>query len=103
MKIAASLDGKTALSNGVSQWISSAEARADGHAWRARACAVLTGVGTVLADNPKLDVRLVETPRQPHLVVVDSRLETPPDAALFAPGRKVFIYAAVPDDEESCS
>ena len=54
MKVAASLDGKTALANGESQWITSADARADGHAWRARACAVLTGIGTVLKDNPKL-------------------------------------------------
>ena len=97
MKLAASLDGKTALDNGVSQWITSSPARTDGHAWRARACAVLTGIGTVLADNPKLDVRLVDTPRQPALVVVDSRLETPPDAALFITGRKLLIYAAVPD------
>lgn len=97
MKLAASLDGKTALDNGVSQWITSSPARTDGHAWRARACAVLTGIGTVLADNPKLDVRLVDTPRQPALVVVDSRLETPPDAALFIAGRKLLIYAAVPD------
>lgn len=97
MKLAASLDGKTALDNGVSQWITSPEARTDGHAWRARACAVLTGIGTVLADNPKLDVRLINTPRQPALVLVDSRLETPLDAALFITGRKIIIYAAVPD------
>jgi diaminohydroxyphosphoribosylaminopyrimidine deaminase/5-amino-6-(5-phosphoribosylamino)uracil reductase len=69
-------------------------ARTDGHAWRARASAVLTGVGTVLEDNPRLDVRLVETPRQPHLVVVDSRLQTPPDAHIFIAGRPVWIYAA---------
>ena len=98
MKIAASLDGKTALDNGVSQWITGEPARTDGHAWRARACAVLTGIGTVLEDNPRLDVRLVDTPRQPHLVVVDSRLETPLDALLFAPRRKVFIYAAQVND-----
>jgi diaminohydroxyphosphoribosylaminopyrimidine deaminase / 5-amino-6-(5-phosphoribosylamino)uracil reductase len=98
MKIAASLDGKTALDNGVSQWITGEAARADGHAWRARSCAVLTGIGTVLEDNPRLDVRLVNTPRQPHLVVVDSRLETPLDALLFAPQRKVFIYAAQVND-----
>lgn len=97
MKLAASLDGKTALDNGVSQWITSPAARADGHAWRARACAVLAGIGTVLADNPKLDVRLVDTPRQPALVLVDSRLETPLDAALFIPGRALLIYAAVPN------
>ena len=94
MKLAASLDGKTALDNGKSQWITSDAARTDGHAWRARSCAVLTGIGTVLEDNPRLDVRLVDTPRQPHLVVVDSRLETPLDANLFLPGRAVYIYAA---------
>lgn len=97
MKIAASLDGKTALPNGVSQWITGPEARADGHAWRARACAILTGIGTVLSDRPRLDVRLVETPRQPHLVVVDSQLETPLDSPIFVPGRKLFIYAAIED------
>jgi diaminohydroxyphosphoribosylaminopyrimidine deaminase/5-amino-6-(5-phosphoribosylamino)uracil reductase len=98
MKVAASLDGKTALDNGVSQWITAPEARADGHAWRARACAVLTGIGTVLADRPRLDVRLVETPRQPHVVVVDSNLQTPLDAPLFIAGRAVFIYAARQND-----
>jgi diaminohydroxyphosphoribosylaminopyrimidine deaminase/5-amino-6-(5-phosphoribosylamino)uracil reductase len=98
MKMAASLDGKSALDNGVSQWITSPEARTDGHAWRARACAVLTGIGTVLSDNPRLDVRLVETPRQPLLVIVDSRLETPLDAALFMQGRTVLIYAAVKNE-----
>lgn len=97
MKIAASLDGQTALLNGQSQWITSAPARTDGHAWRARACAVLTGIGTVLKDQPRLDVRLVATPRQPHLVVVDSRLETPLNAPLFIAGRAVFIYAAAPN------
>ncbi len=97
MKIAASLDGQTALDNGASQWITSEAARTDGHAWRARADAVLTGIGTVLEDDPQLDVRLVPTPRQPHLVVVDSRLETPLDARLFAGGRKLLIYAAVND------
>jgi diaminohydroxyphosphoribosylaminopyrimidine deaminase/5-amino-6-(5-phosphoribosylamino)uracil reductase len=100
MKVAASLDGKTALENGVSQWITSAPARADGHAWRARACAVLTGIGTVLQDNPRLDVRLVDTPRQPHLVVVDSNLQTPLDAHLFIAGRALFIYAAARNDEK---
>ena len=98
MKIAASLDGKTALDNGKSQWITSDAARADGHAWRARSCAVLTGIGTVLDDNPRLDVRLIDALRQPHLVVVDGRLETPLDANLFVPGRSLFIYAAVQDD-----
>jgi len=100
MKVAASLDGRTALDNGSSQWITSSAARTDGHAWRARSCAVLTGIGTVLADNPKLDVRLVETPRQPHLVIVDSRLETPLDALVFIAGRACFIYAAVQNDSK---
>lgn len=94
MKVAASLDGKTALDNGVSQWITSDAARSDGHAWRARACAVLTGIGTVQEDNPRLDVRLVETARQPHLVLVDSRLETPLDAHLFIACRACYIYTA---------
>ena len=98
MKIASSLDGTTALANGQSQWITSEEARTDGHAWRARSCAVLTGIGTVLQDNPWLDVRLVDTPRQPHLVVIDSRLETPLDAHLFIAGRALFIYAAGQND-----
>ena len=99
LKIAASLDGKTALGNGVSQWITSEAARADGHAWRARAGAVLTGIGTVLEDNPRLDVRLVNSTRQPALVVVDSRLETPLDAKLFIAGRELLIYCAQRDAE----
>ncbi|SFC10965.1 diaminohydroxyphosphoribosylaminopyrimidine deaminase / 5-amino-6-(5-phosphoribosylamino)uracil reductase [Polaromonas sp. OV174] len=103
MKVAASLDGKTSLDNGVSQWITSDTARADGHAWRARACAVLTGIGTVLEDNPRLDVRLLDTPRQPHLVVVDSRLETPLDAHLFIAGRAAYIYAAVQNDAKKAA
>ncbi|WP_198971136.1 bifunctional diaminohydroxyphosphoribosylaminopyrimidine deaminase/5-amino-6-(5-phosphoribosylamino)uracil reductase RibD [Xylophilus sp. ASV27] len=104
LKTAASLDGSTALPDGRSQWITGAPARADGHAWRARACAVLTGVGTVLEDDPQLDVRLIETPRQPHLVIVDSRLETPPQARLFAvPQRAVWIYCAQPDAERQAA
>ncbi len=94
LKVAASLDGVTALPNGQSQWITGEAARADGHAWRARACAVLTGIGTVLQDQPRLDVRGVDTPRQPMLVIVDSDLQTPPDAPLFAPRRPVLVYAA---------
>lgn len=103
MKVAASLDGKTALENGTSQWITSPEARADGHAWRARACAVLTGIGTVLQDQPRLDVRLVTTPRQPHLVIIDSKLQTPPESPVFLPGRGVFIYAAIHHNERQRS
>jgi len=98
MKMAASLDGTTALTNGQSQWITSPEARADGHAWRARACAVLTGIGTVLQDNPRLDVREAQTPRQPHIVIVDSQLQTPLNAHLFIAGRVCIIYAAVQND-----
>jgi diaminohydroxyphosphoribosylaminopyrimidine deaminase/5-amino-6-(5-phosphoribosylamino)uracil reductase len=75
MKIAATLDGRTALASGASQWITGAEARKDGHRWRARACANHTGIGTLKADNPRLTVRDIDTPRQPLRVVVDSRLE----------------------------
>jgi len=97
MKAAISLDGRTALANGASQWITGVEARTDGHAWRQRASAVLTGVGTVREDNPRLDVRLVETPRQPLRVIVDSRLDTPPAARILdAPG-SVLIFAAQAD------
>lgn len=97
LKTAISLDGRTALENGVSQWITGDIARADGHAWRKRAGAVLTGVGTVLEDNPRLDVRLVETARQPLRVIVDSRLDTPPSARMLDPPGSVLIYAASPD------
>ena len=98
MKIAASLDGATALPNGASQWITGTQARADGHFWRARACAVLTGIGTVLSDDPRLDVREVETDRQPILVLVDSDLQVPLDASIFIADRAVYIYAAVEND-----
>jgi diaminohydroxyphosphoribosylaminopyrimidine deaminase/5-amino-6-(5-phosphoribosylamino)uracil reductase len=94
MKIAASLDGRTALPDGSSQWITGEAARADGHAWRRRAGAVLTGIGTVLEDDPRLDVRLVQTARQPLRVIVDSRLQTPPGARILEPPGSVLIYAA---------
>lgn len=94
LKIAASLDGQTALQNGQSQWITSPEARADGHAWRARACAVLTGSGTILHDDPQLNVRLAQVQRQPHLVVLDSTFQTPPAARLWDVPRQVWIYGA---------
>lgn len=93
MKIAASLDGRTALANGQSQWITGPEARKDGHRWRARACAVLTGIGTIAADDPRLNVREVETTRQPLRVVVDSRLETPLTARILD-GNPVLIFCA---------
>ena len=97
LKAAVSLDGRTALNNGVSQWITGSAARSDGHAFRKRAGAVLTGVGTVLDDDPRLDVRLVETARQPLRVVVDSRLEMPPTARVLAPPGQVLVYTAAPD------
>jgi len=101
MKMAASLDGQTALQNGQSQWITGPDARADGHAWRARACVILTGIGTVLEDDPMLNVRGLDTPRQPHLVVVDSRLDMPLNAKLLDTqgagdqARQIWIYTAV--------
>lgn len=98
MKVAASLDGQTALLNGQSQWITGEAARAEGHAWRARSCAVLTGIGTVLADNPRLDVRLPDVMRQPHVVIIDSQLETPLDALILGAERPIFVYFAVQND-----
>ena len=94
MKIAASLDGGTALQNGESQWITSTQARDDGHAWRARACAVLTGIGTVQQDDPQFNVRAVETPRQPRRIVVDSHLEISPQAKILQ-GAASWIFSAV--------
>ncbi|MBS1158298.1 MAG: 5-amino-6-(5-phosphoribosylamino)uracil reductase / diaminohydroxyphosphoribosylaminopyrimidine [Proteobacteria bacterium] len=94
LKAAASLDGKTALQNGLSQWITGPDARRDGHAWRARACAILTGFGTVRDDDPQLNVRAVETSRQPLRVVVDSRLETPLTAKILQ-GGPVLLAGAV--------
>jgi diaminohydroxyphosphoribosylaminopyrimidine deaminase / 5-amino-6-(5-phosphoribosylamino)uracil reductase len=95
MKIAASLDGRTALPNGRSQWITSEAARRDGHAWRRRASAVLSGIGTVLADDPRLDVRLVPTPAQPMRVIVDSQFRLASDARLLAPPGLVIVAGAV--------
>lgn len=99
LKAAASLDGKTALNNGVSQWITGPDARRDGHAWRARACAILTGIGTVRDDDPSLTVRDVATTRQPLRVVVDSRLEIAPTARILQ-GEPVLIVGAVEDAEK---
>lgn len=83
MKIAASLDGRTALDNGVSQWITSSTARADGHHWRARACCILTGIGTVKEDDPQLTVRDVASTRQPLRVLIDSFLDVDPTAKIL--------------------
>jgi diaminohydroxyphosphoribosylaminopyrimidine deaminase/5-amino-6-(5-phosphoribosylamino)uracil reductase len=96
MKMAASLDGRSALHNGMSQWITGPEARVDGHRWRARSCVVLTGMGTVLKDNPQLNVRGVDTPRQPRKAVVDGRFEIPEDARLFD-GAEVILFTARED------
>jgi diaminohydroxyphosphoribosylaminopyrimidine deaminase/5-amino-6-(5-phosphoribosylamino)uracil reductase len=94
MKVAATLDGRTALADGRSQWITGEEARKDGHRWRARACAILTGIGTVKADDPRLTVREVGTTRQPLRVVVDSRLEMPQEAKLLQGGGEVLVFSA---------
>jgi len=99
LKVAASLDGKTALNNGISQWITGQDARRDGHAWRARACAILTGIGTVRDDDPQLSVRDVETTRQPLRVVVDSKFETPL-AARILQGGPVLVAGAVEQPEK---
>lgn len=103
LKVAASLDGQTALTNSESQWITSASARQDGHAWRARSCAVLTGIGTVLEDDPQLNVRDIDTPRQPTLVIVDSKLETPLNAKLWLTEREVWIYCATKDTDRKAA
>ena len=97
MKIAASLDGGTALLNGQSQWITSEPARADGHAWRARACAILTGIGTVEQDDPQLTVRAVKTPRQPQRIVLDSALQIRDDARVLQ-GGGTWIVTTVSDE-----
>jgi diaminohydroxyphosphoribosylaminopyrimidine deaminase / 5-amino-6-(5-phosphoribosylamino)uracil reductase len=98
MKAAASLDGKTALFSGKSQWITSQEARDDGHRWRARACAIVTGIGTVKQDDPQMTVRAIETPRQPQRVVIDSKLEINPAAKILRGG--AWVFAAVHDAEK---
>jgi diaminohydroxyphosphoribosylaminopyrimidine deaminase/5-amino-6-(5-phosphoribosylamino)uracil reductase len=94
VKVAASLDGRTALENGESQWITGEEARADGHRWRARACAILTGIGTVRQDDPQLTVRAVATPRQPIKVVVARHGDLPTSARVLAGGEVIVITAS---------
>lgn len=103
MKIASTLDGKTALPSGQSQWITGPVARADGHHWRAQACAILTGVGTVKEDNPTLNVRDVKTERQPWKIIVDSKLETPLDANVLKNVKQsgVILVCASLDSEEN--
>jgi diaminohydroxyphosphoribosylaminopyrimidine deaminase/5-amino-6-(5-phosphoribosylamino)uracil reductase len=103
LKLAATLDGRSALASGASQWITGEQARRDAHRWRARACALLTGIGTVTADDPQLTVREVTTPRQPLRVIVDSRLELPRSARILQ-GPRVLVFAAkdapAPDNAE---
>lgn len=100
MKVAASLDGKTALPNRQSQWITDEAARRDGHKWRARASALLTGIGTLKDDDPQMNVRWVETSRQPIRVLVDSRLEANPQAKmLLKPG--AWIVTALEETAQS--
>ena len=92
-KIAASLDGATALHDGKSQWITGTAARIDGHAWRARACAVMTGIGTARLDNPRLTVREVQTPRQPLRILLDSNLEVDLESNLVKIGNLLIVCA----------
>jgi diaminohydroxyphosphoribosylaminopyrimidine deaminase / 5-amino-6-(5-phosphoribosylamino)uracil reductase len=92
-KIASSLDGKTALNNGASQWITSEAARLDVQHWRARSCAILTGIGTVLADNPSMTVRGLDIGRQPLKVIVDSDLKIPTDAKILQGGNVLIAFA----------
>jgi len=91
LKLAGSLDGRSALHNGVSQWITGEEARSDGHQWRARSCAVLTGIGTVLADDPLLTPRAVATSRMPRRIIIDTHLRTPPQARMLG-DEEVWIF-----------
>jgi diaminohydroxyphosphoribosylaminopyrimidine deaminase/5-amino-6-(5-phosphoribosylamino)uracil reductase len=100
MKMASSLDGRSALHNGTSQWITSAEARRDGHAWRARAGVVLTGMGTVLKDDPRLTVRDISVPRQPRKAVVDGNFQIPETARLLD-GEEVWIFTAREDSAKA--
>ena len=99
VKLAMSLDGRTALANGASQWITGPAAREDVQRWRARSSAILTGIGTVLADDPRLDVRLPDPPSgrprlQPLRVVLDARLQVPPSARMLTTGGGVLIMTA---------
>ncbi len=99
-KIGMSLDGRTALSNGRSQWITGDAARQDVQHWRARSCAVLTGIGTILADDARLNVREPGTTRQPLRVVLDSQLRMPSEARVLL-GGGALVYTAVRDEEKS--
>jgi diaminohydroxyphosphoribosylaminopyrimidine deaminase/5-amino-6-(5-phosphoribosylamino)uracil reductase len=98
-KIAASLDGRTALANGESQWITGEAARRDVQHWRARSCAIMTGVCTVLVDDPQMNVRDLNIGRQPLRVVADSRLRISPQAKILQGGNTLIAYATDPDNK----
>src|SRR5690606_39195227 len=100
LKLAASLDGRIALHSGESKWITGPAARADGHHWRARSCVVLTGSGTVLADDPQLNVRHVETARPPVKAIVDTRFEVDENARIFD-GTLTWVFTCSPDLEKA--
>ncbi|MGV8899732.1 MAG: bifunctional diaminohydroxyphosphoribosylaminopyrimidine deaminase/5-amino-6-(5-phosphoribosylamino)uracil reductase RibD [Burkholderiaceae bacterium] len=101
MKVAASLDGKTALADGQSQWITSPAARDDGHAWRARAGVILTGIGTVNADDPQMTVRAQAVTRQPLRIVIDSKLAISPDARVLVGGGSLVVAAQANPEKEA--
>jgi len=98
-KIAASLDGRTALANGTSKWITGEAARRDSQHWRARSCAIMTGIDTVLADDPQMNVRDLDTDRQPLRVIADSRLSISPQAKILQQGNTLVVYATDSDDK----
>jgi diaminohydroxyphosphoribosylaminopyrimidine deaminase/5-amino-6-(5-phosphoribosylamino)uracil reductase len=100
LKSAASLDGRIALPDGQSQWITGPAARADGHHWRARSCVVLTGSGTVIADDPQLNVRHVETARPPIKAIVDTRFEIDENARIFD-GTRTWIFTCASNPEKA--
>jgi diaminohydroxyphosphoribosylaminopyrimidine deaminase / 5-amino-6-(5-phosphoribosylamino)uracil reductase len=102
LKVAVSMDGRTALPDGRSRWVTDHPARVDGHAWRRRASAVLTGIGTLLTDDPRLDVRLVPTPAQPLRIVLDSHWRTPVTARFLAPPGSALVVG-VDDDNDVLS
>ena len=103
LKSAASLDGKTAMASGESQWITSEQARTDGHKFRARSAAILTGVNTVLDDDPSLTVRLEGVERQPLRVILDSKLQMPPQAKIFTGGGDVLILTCLDNDNKKAT
>lgn len=94
LKLASSIDGKVALLNGTSQWITGADARRDVHKWRQRASGLLTGIGTVLSDDPQMTVREIPVTRQPLRIVLDSGLRIPPTAQIFKGQGEVHIFSS---------